>query len=92
MINTDRLAETFKFLVEIDSISKEEGAISNEIKKIFELLGAETVVDNAGEMIGSDTGNLVARFEGNTQAPPLLLNAHMDTVEPRSEERCRERV
>jgi len=82
MINTDRLAETFKFLVEIDSISKEEGAISNEIRKILKSLGAEIVVDNAGEKIGSDTGNLVVRFEGNTQAPPLLLNAHMDTVEP----------
>ena len=82
MINTDRLAETFKFLVEIDSISKEEGAISNEIRKILKSLGAEIVVDNAGEKIGSDTGNLIAKFEGNTQAPPLLLNAHMDTVEP----------
>jgi tripeptide aminopeptidase len=82
MINTDRLARTFKFLVEIDSISKEEGAISNEIRKILTSLGAEIVVDNAGEKIGSDTGNLVARFAGNTQAPPLLLNGHMDTVEP----------
>jgi len=82
MINTDRLAKTFKFLVEIDSISKEEGAISNEIRKILKSLGAEIVVDNAGEKVGSDTGNLVAKFTGNTQAPPLLLNAHMDTVEP----------
>ncbi|MDM8526560.1 M20/M25/M40 family metallo-hydrolase, partial [Desulfococcaceae bacterium HSG8] len=31
---------------------------------------------------GSNTGNLIARFKGNTPAPPLLLNAHMDTVEP----------
>jgi len=82
MVNRDRLAETFKFLAEIDSISKEERAISGEIKKILESMGAETWVDGAGDKIGGDTGNLIAKFKGSRQAPPLLLNAHMDTVEP----------
>ncbi|MDL1969088.1 MAG: M20/M25/M40 family metallo-hydrolase, partial [Deltaproteobacteria bacterium] len=36
----------------------------------------------AGEKTGSNTGNLIARFKGNTKCPPLLLNAHMDTVNP----------
>ena len=82
MINRERLAETFKFLVQIDSVSKEEGVIANEIKKMLESMGAETFVDNAGDKIGGNSGNLIAKFRGNTQAPPLLLNAHMDTVEP----------
>ncbi len=82
MINRKRLAETFKFLVQIDSVSKEEGVIANEIKTLLESMGAETFVDNAGEKIGGNSGNLIAKFKGNTQAPPLLLNAHMDTVEP----------
>jgi tripeptide aminopeptidase len=82
MINRKRLAETFKFLVQIDSISKEEGVIANEIIKILESLGAETFVDNAGDKIGGNSGNLIAKYKGNIQAPPLLLNAHMDTVEP----------
>ncbi len=82
MVNRDRLGETFKFLVEIDSVSKEEGAISSEIRKILESFGAETVVDSAGDKIGGNSGNLIAKFKGNKQAPPLLLNAHMDTVEP----------
>ncbi|GMQ79748.1 MAG: M20/M25/M40 family metallo-hydrolase [Thermodesulfobacteriota bacterium] len=82
MINRKRLAETFKFLVQIDSVSKEEDVIANEIKKILESMGAETFVDNAGDKIGGNSGNLIAKFKGNTQAPPLLLNAHMDTVEP----------
>ena len=82
MIDRKRLAETFKFLVQIDSVSKEEGVIANEIKKILESMGAETFVDNAGDKIGGNSGNLIAKFKGNTQAPPLLLNAHMDTVEP----------
>ena len=82
MIDRKRLAETFKFLVQIDSVSKEEGVIANEIKKILDSMGAETFVDNAGDKIGGNSGNLIAKFKGNTQAPPLLLNAHMDTVEP----------
>lgn len=82
MINIKRLAETFKFLVQIDSVSREEGVIAHEIKKILESLGAQTFVDDAGDKIGGNTGNLIAKLKGNTQAPPLLLNAHMDTVEP----------
>ena len=82
MVNRDRLAETFKYLVQIDSVSKEEGAISDEIKNILDTMGAETFIDSAGNKIGSNTGNLIAKFKGNTQAPPLFLNAHMDTVEP----------
>ncbi len=69
MINRKRLAETFKFLVQIDSVSKEEGVIANEIKKILESLGAETFVDNAGDKIGGNSGNLIAKFKGNTKAP-----------------------
>jgi tripeptide aminopeptidase len=82
MINKDRLAETFKYLVEIDSVSREEGKFAKEIKKVLESMGATTFVDSAGEKTGSDTGNLVAKFKGNVSAPSLLINAHMDTVEP----------
>lgn len=82
MINKDRLSETFKYLVEIDSVSREEGKFAKQIKEILESMGAKTFVDNAGEKTGSDTGNLVAKFKGNVAVPPLLINAHMDTVEP----------
>ncbi|MFC1798194.1 M20/M25/M40 family metallo-hydrolase [Thermodesulfobacteriota bacterium] len=82
MIDTERLVETFKCLVAIDSQSKEEKTISAEIERILSELGAETHVDNAAEKTGSNTGNLFARFNGNTDVPPLLLNAHMDTVSP----------
>lgn len=82
MVNKERLAETFRFLVETDSVSKEEGKICFKIQKIIDSMGAETIVDLAAEKTGSDTGNLIARFVGNTNAPPLLLSAHMDTVEP----------
>lgn len=87
MINKDRLAQTFKHLVSIDSISKDEKAVCCEIRKILKSMGAKTVVDGAGDRTGSNTGNLIAKFAGNrlttnAQIKPLLLNAHMDTVEP----------
>ncbi|UCD32271.1 MAG: M20/M25/M40 family metallo-hydrolase [Desulfobacterales bacterium] len=82
MVNRKRLGDTFIQLVGIDSISKEEGNLCKKLKSIFESMGAETFVDNAGKIIGGSTGNLIARFKGNVKAPPILLNAHMDTVEP----------
>lgn len=82
MIDKDRLAETFKMLVEIDSVSKNEGKLASKIKNLLESMGAETFVDSSGDRIGGNTGNLIAKFKGNTSAAPLILNAHMDTVEP----------
>jgi tripeptide aminopeptidase len=83
MINHDRLAQVFKELVQIDSVSKEEGSIAKALRDMLVSLGAEVVVDGAGPKVGSDTGNLIARFQGtDTQVTPLLLNAHMDTVQP----------
>lgn len=82
MINRERLIEMFMWLVQIDSISKEEGTIAAALKERLETLGAQISMDRAGESIGGDCGNLIAKFKGNTAAPPLMLNAHMDTVEP----------
>jgi len=83
MVNPNRLAEVFRTLVEIDSVSRKEGAVAKALREIFETLGADVVVDGAGPKVGGDTGNIIATFKG-TQADgvPLLLNAHMDTVEP----------
>jgi tripeptide aminopeptidase len=39
-------------------------------------------VDQAGDHVGSNTGNLILKIEGNRSVEPLMLNAHMDTVEP----------
>jgi tripeptide aminopeptidase len=82
MINPERLAETFIRLVQIDSVSKQEADICGELRNILDAMGAETFVDDAGKAVGSNTGNLIARFRGNVDVPTLMLNAHMDTVEP----------
>jgi tripeptide aminopeptidase len=83
MVNQERLGDVFRTLVEIDSISKEEGLIAKRLGTIFESMGAEVVFDGAGPKVGGNTGNLIARFHGaETEVTPLLLNAHMDTVQP----------
>lgn len=83
MVNPDRLAEVFKTLVEIDSVSRKEGAVAKALQETFEALGADVVVDGAGAKVGGDTGNMIAAFRGSqADGVPLLLNAHMDTVEP----------
>ena len=82
MINRDRLAESFMSLTSIDSVSRKEAKISDEIRKILAPFADEIWIDSAGEKVGSDTGNLIARIQGNRNVPPLMLNAHMDTVEP----------
>lgn len=82
MINTDRLAQTFKTLVEIDSVSKNEGVLAKKLSEILASMGFEVIIDNAAGKVGSNTGNLIAKIKGNRDVPPLLLNAHMDTVGP----------
>lgn len=82
MIKPQRMAETFMELVKIDSLSRSEARLAADLQKRLEALGAETCFDQAHLAIGGDTGNLIARFAGNRPCPPLMLNAHMDTVGP----------
>jgi tripeptide aminopeptidase len=83
MIDSARLKDEFLDLVSIASPSKREGRIARRLEAILKRMGASVEVDGAGEKIGGDTGNLLARFPGNTPgAPPFLLSGHMDTVGP----------
>ncbi len=82
MIHPERLAEIFTRLVKIDSVSRNEANICNELQNILEAIGADTFIDRAGDAVGGNTGNLIARFVGNVDAPVMMLCAHMDTVEP----------
>ncbi|MBI5897473.1 MAG: M20/M25/M40 family metallo-hydrolase [Desulfobacterales bacterium] len=81
-IQAERLADTFKTLVQIDSISREEGRLCRELRRRLDELGFNTVMDEAGARVNGDSGNLIAHWPGNVSAEPLLLSAHMDTVEP----------
>ncbi len=82
MINSKRLAQRFQMLAEIDSESRDEAEIAGVIEKILTKMGASVVFDDAGEKIGGNCSNLVARFKGNRDTAPLFLSGHMDTVLP----------
>jgi tripeptide aminopeptidase len=82
-IDRDRLADTFRKLVSIDSPSREEKGVADCIRKILkEETGAEVIEDRSKSQTGSESGNIIARLPGTEKVAPLFFNAHMDTVEP----------
>lgn len=83
IINRDRLADTFRQLVLMDSPSREEGLVADWIKRTLkEEIGAEVIEDQSSGQTGSESGNIIARIRGTEKVAPLFFNAHMDTVEP----------
>jgi tripeptide aminopeptidase len=83
MINRDRMTDTVLDLIRIDSHSKEEKDVAAYLRRALADAGCEVRVDDAGEKVGANTGNVIARLRGTNQAAaPLLLSAHMDTVPP----------
>lgn len=82
MINEKRLVDAFMEYVGISSPTKSEGRFAAYISKVLESLGLEVVIDDAGEKVGSDTGNVIAKLKGNTEGDTLLFSCHMDTVSP----------
>ncbi|MBD3365998.1 M20/M25/M40 family metallo-hydrolase [candidate division WWE3 bacterium] len=72
MINRQRLINTFLEIVQIDSPSGAEGAMVEYVTSFLHALGVRHVVDSFG--------NVIAYTEGS--GGPLLLSAHLDTVEP----------
>ena len=83
MINEKRLVECFMKLVRIDSVSREERDLADFLIEKLEGLGLEVIVDQAGEEIKANTGNIIARLNGNIkEAVPIMFAAHMDTVVP----------
>jgi tripeptide aminopeptidase len=84
VIDRERLKNFLIELIKIDSLSRRELDVAMRLKRELENLGAEVTIDNAGEMVGGNVGNLIATFPASTTtaSQPLLLSAHMDTVVP----------
>ena len=83
MINQERIKNLLLELIKIDSHSRKEREVAEVIKKRCEELGAEVEIDDAGEKVGGNTGNVIARFRGTIPgAEPIMMSAHMDTVVP----------
>jgi len=81
-IQSDRLATCFLDLIKINSISRNENQLCHAIQDIMKTLEGDIIIDNAGEKIDGNSGNLIVRFPGVASGPALMFCAHMDTVEP----------
>jgi tripeptide aminopeptidase len=73
------LHETFASLCRIESPSGSERACAEAVSSELRGLGLEVSEDRAGESIGGNCGNLLARVPGSGDRT-LLFCAHMDTV------------
>ncbi|HYN84884.1 MAG TPA: M20/M25/M40 family metallo-hydrolase [Pyrinomonadaceae bacterium] len=83
MINQERIKNLLLELVQIDSVSRKERDVAERIKKYCEEMGAEVEIDDAGEKVGGNSGNVIARFPGTIPgAETIMMSAHMDTVVP----------
>lgn len=74
MISKQRLIDTFIDLVKIDSPSGHEKELAEYVSQYLKRLKAEVEYDNFG--------NVIAKLPGSIGVKPLMLNAHLDTVEP----------
>ena len=71
MINKDRIIKTFCEIVAIDSPSGEEESMAIDVTNRLENFGFSVIRDDYGNVIASDG-----------RENPILLSAHLDTVEP----------
>ena len=71
MISRDRIVDTFCELARIDSPSGEEEEVAQYLIPKLEGFGLSVARDDYGNVIATDGGD-----------DPLILSAHMDTVEP----------
>lgn len=72
MINRDRMVDALTELIRIDSPSGFEDEIAADLERRLGALGVQASADSAGNIHGRVAGH----------GEPLLLSAHMDTVEP----------
>jgi tripeptide aminopeptidase len=78
------LSGTFAELCRIESPSGSERSCAERVIAELRGIGIDSSEDGAGELTGSDCGNLLARLPAadGAEGPSLLLCAHLDTVPP----------
>ena len=72
MADQERLVKTLMELIRIDSPSGEEDAMDAEVSSRLKILGLAVSHDSYNNVIGKLSG----------EGPPVMLSAHLDTVEP----------
>lgn len=83
MIRRDRMVDTVLNLIRLDSHSRDERLVADYVVGALQKLDCDVAVDDAGREVGGNAGNVIARVKpSRSDAPPLLLSAHMDVVPP----------
>lgn len=77
-----RIVETFINLVEIDSISREEGEIHHYLNKILREMGMTVTEDQIKDRTGLGGNNIIATYQGELNKQSLFFSCHTDTVTP----------
>jgi tripeptide aminopeptidase len=75
-----RLLDDFVRLCEIESPSRSEAKVAEAVRSELEGLGLSVEEDNSATETGANSGNLLARLDGPSDARTVLLCAHLDTV------------
>jgi tripeptide aminopeptidase len=75
------VTELFLELVAVPSPSRRERMLGELIREWLAGHGVLAAFDEAGQVNGSDCGNLIATVPGAPQAPAYLFVSHIDTVE-----------
>ncbi len=85
-INQDRLIQIFFDLISTSATSKQEKPVANYIRAFLQRMKIPVIEDNAGKIVGGNTGNIIAKIlpAGNNTSIHFCLMAHMDTVKPTS--------
>lgn len=81
-IDQERLIADFMTLVSIGSHSREESHVAAYIRGAMEELKFTVEEDDAGAVVGGDSGNLIVRVPGDETLPTVMMLAHMDTAAP----------
>lgn len=81
-INTERIKQEFTELTAIDSVSFREREMADCLIEKLKELGFSVEEDKAGEVYGGNAGNVYGFLKGTLPGEPILLAAHMDTVQP----------
>ncbi|MDO5695467.1 MAG: M20/M25/M40 family metallo-hydrolase [Eubacteriales bacterium] len=81
-LNEERIIKRFTDYVKITSPSRKEAGFANVLMNELRACGCTVFMDNAGEAVDGNCGNLIAYKGGSLPGDPILFSAHMDTVTP----------
>lgn len=82
LINRERLLSDFVQILKIKSPSKNEKELGSYVLKRLEKLGLKVKMDDTGNKIGGNAGNITGFLPSSDRSKknPLFFGAHLDTV------------